>query len=220
MSKTPDGSVDTLDETCPRDVVAETPRQAVSLDGKALQNAILNSANFAVIATDTKGIIQLFNVGAERLLGYAACDVIGKMEPSNFCELQELIAPAVKLSTEFTNTVTPGFGTLAYRASRGLEDKCELTLIRKGGSRVPVRMSITALHDDKTETIGYLIIANDNTVAQLAADLAKREKVAQEMFRLAVEASPSGMLMVDRKGKMWLWSTLRSNDNSAIAARN
>ena len=41
---------------------------------RALQNAILTSANFSIIATDEKGIIQLFNVGAERMLGYMAAE--------------------------------------------------------------------------------------------------------------------------------------------------
>ena len=48
---------------------------AVSGWGKkagALQDAIVNSANFSSIATDERGVIQLFNVGAERMLGYAA----------------------------------------------------------------------------------------------------------------------------------------------------
>ena len=39
----------------------------------ALQSAIFNSANFSSIATDARGVIQIFNVGAERMLGYARC---------------------------------------------------------------------------------------------------------------------------------------------------
>ena len=204
VSRTRDELVDTVDEARPRNLVAETPRQVVSLEGKALQKAILNSANFAIIATDAKGVIQLFNFGAERLLGYAASDVIGKKEPAEFHDPQEVIARAVKLSAEFSNTITPGFGALAYKALRGIEDEYELTFIRKNGSRFPGRISITALRNDYSEIIGYLIIGFDNSVAQFAADAAKREKVAQEIFRRAVEASPSGMLMVDREGKMIL----------------
>ena len=47
----------------------------------ALQSAIFNSANFSSIATDAKGVIQIFNVGAERMLGYAAADVMNKITP-------------------------------------------------------------------------------------------------------------------------------------------
>ncbi|MDO8274218.1 MAG: PAS domain-containing protein, partial [Serpentinimonas sp.] len=45
-------------------------RRSALLKAGALQNAILTSANFSIIATDEKGIIQLFNAGAERMLGY------------------------------------------------------------------------------------------------------------------------------------------------------
>ena len=202
MPNTRDKSVDTVNEGSRRKLVAETPRQVVALEGMALQNAIMNSVDLAIIATDAKGIIRLFNYGAERLLGYAASDVIDKMEPSDFHDPQAAIARAEQLSEEFASTITPGFGALAYKASRGIEDKYELPLIRKDGSRLPGEISITALRNDKTEIIGYLIIGTDNSLAKLAADAAKREKVAQEMFRRAVEASPSGMLMVDREGEM------------------
>ena len=49
------------------------------LKAGALQNAIFNSANFSSIATDEKGVIQIFNVGAECMLGYAATDVVNKI---------------------------------------------------------------------------------------------------------------------------------------------
>ena len=51
------------------------------LKAGALQSAIFNSANFSSIATDAKGVIQIFNVGAERMLGYAAADVMNKITP-------------------------------------------------------------------------------------------------------------------------------------------
>jgi PAS domain S-box-containing protein len=183
---------------------AETPRRAVLLETETLQNAILNSANFAIIATDAKGIIQLFNIGAERLLGYAASDVVNKITPSDIHDPQEVIARAEGLSAEFATTITPGFGALAFKASRGIEDKYELTYIRKDGGRFPAKVSITALRDDQTEIIGYLLIGPDNPTAQAAI---ARGKVAEEMFRLAVEACPSGMVVIDGDGKMVMVNT-------------
>ena len=59
--------------------ITEIRRQEALLKTGALQNAILNSANFSSIATDAKGVIQIFNVGAERMLGYAAADVMNKL---------------------------------------------------------------------------------------------------------------------------------------------
>jgi PAS domain S-box-containing protein len=183
---------------------AEIPRRAVLHQTEALQNAILNSANFAIIATDEKGIIQLFNIGAERLLGYAASEVINKITPSDIHDPREVIARAEGLSAEFATTITPGFATLAFKASRGIEDKYELTYIRKDGSRFPAKVSITALRDDQTEIIGYLLIGPDNPNAQAAI---ARGKVAEEMFRLAVEACPSGMVVIDGDGKMVMVNT-------------
>jgi PAS domain S-box-containing protein len=168
-----------------------------------LQDAILNSANFAIIATDAKGIIQLFNIGAERMLGYAAIDVVNKIAPSDIHDRQEVIARAQALSSEFGTTITPGFEALALRASRGIEDKYELTYIRKDGSRFPAQVSITALRDHHTEIIGYLLIGTDNSAARVAS-AAGKEKIAEEMFRLAVECCPRGMVMADGAGKVVL----------------
>ena len=59
---------------------------------EALQNAIYRNVNFSHIATDEKGIIQIFNAGAERMLGYKASEVVGKITPADLSDPQELIA--------------------------------------------------------------------------------------------------------------------------------
>ena len=64
------------------------------LNTGALQRAIFNSANFSSIATDAKGVIQIFNVGAERMLGYAAADVMNKFTPADISDPQEVVARA------------------------------------------------------------------------------------------------------------------------------
>jgi PAS domain S-box-containing protein len=181
---------------------ADNPRNAVPLNPEILQNAILNSSDFAIIATDAKGIIQLFNIGAERLLGYAACDVVNKITPSDIHDLQEVIARAEALSAEFRTAIAPGFDALAFKASRGIEDKYELTYIRKDGSRFPALVSITALRGDQGEIIGYLLIGTDDAAAHLVA--ANKEIVAAQMFRLAVEACTNGMVIADDAGKIVL----------------
>ena len=100
----------------------EVRRQLALLKAGALQNAILTSANFSIIATDEKGIIQLFNVGAERMLGYQAADVVNKINPSDIHDPQEVKARAQALSFELATTIAPGFEALAFKASRGIED--------------------------------------------------------------------------------------------------
>src|SRR5665811_180345 len=89
--------------------IAEVRRQEVLLKTGALQNAILNSANFSSIATDEKGVIQIFNVGAERMLGYVAADVMNKITPADISDPQEVIARAKALSVELATPITPGF---------------------------------------------------------------------------------------------------------------
>jgi signal transduction histidine kinase/ActR/RegA family two-component response regulator len=134
----------------------------------ALQNAIFNSANFSSIATDEKGVIQLFNVGAERMLGYTAVEVLNKITPAEISDPQEVIARAAALSAELGTNITPGFEALVFKASREIEDIYELTYIRKDGSRFPAVVSVTALRDDHDAIIGYLLIGSDNTARKQA----------------------------------------------------
>ena len=172
------------------------------LDTGDLQKNILNNPNFAVIATDAMGVIQTFNAGAERMLGYAAGDMINRKTFDALLDSKQLIDIAKALSAEFATAIKPDFGTLTFAVERGIGDRYDLDYVRKDGSRFPAHMSITRLRDDEVGIIGYLIIANDDSAARLATDAVKRGKDTQEMFRLAVEASPSGMLMVDREGKI------------------
>jgi PAS domain S-box-containing protein len=134
----------------------------------ALQDAIFNSANFSSIATDAQGVIQIFNVGAERMLGYMAADVVDKITPADISDPQEVIARARSLSLELDSPISPGFEALVFKASRGIEDIYELTYIRKDGSRFPAVVSVTALRDAADAIIGYLLIGTDNTARKEA----------------------------------------------------
>jgi PAS domain S-box-containing protein len=169
--------------------ISEVRRQAALLKTGALQNAILTSANFSIIATDEKGIIQLFNVGAERMLGFQAAEVVNKINPSDIHDPQEVMARAQALSIELATTITPGFEALAFKASRGIEDIYELTYICKDGSRFPAVVSITALRDDYGAIIGYLLIGTDNSVRKqvelelnLAMAVAEKASLAKSDF--------------------------------------
>src|SRR6187402_2431342 len=140
-------------------------------DVNILQRAIFNSANFSSIATDAKGVIQIFNVGAERMLGYAAAEVMNRITPADISDPQEVVARAKALSAELETAIAPGFEALVFKASRGIEDIYELTYIRKDGSRFPAVVSVTALRDAQGGIIGYLLIGTDNTARkQIEAD--------------------------------------------------
>ena len=180
MSETRNGPT-LADDAGKADGTTEVRRQKALLKTEALQNAILTSANFSIIATDEKGIIQLFNVGAERMLGYMAAEVVNKINPSDIHDPQEVMARAQALSLELATPITPGFEALAFKASRGIEDIYELTYICKDGSRFPAIVSITALRDDYGDIIGYLLIGTDNSVhKQVELELNEAMAVAEK----------------------------------------
>jgi PAS domain S-box-containing protein len=189
--------------TSTADGITERQRQEALLKTGALQNAIFNSANFSSIATDAKGVIQIFNVGAERMLGYAAADVVNKITPADISDPQEVIARAKALSAELSTPITPGFEALVFKASRGIEDIYELTYIRKDGSRFPAVVSVTALRDAKDAIIGYLLIGTDNTARKQAeAALLKAGALQSAIFNSANFSS----IATDAKGVIQIFN--------------
>src|ERR1700734_3651196 len=170
----------------------------------ALQQAILNSANFSVIATDEKGIVQLFNAGAELMLGYSASDVVDKITPADISDSYELAARAAALSKEHGASISPGFEALVFKASRGIEDIYELTYIRKDDSRFPAVVSVTALRDAESAIIGYLLIGTDNTVRKRIeaeqTELAQRLRDHQFYTRSLFESNIDALMTTDAPG--------------------
>ncbi len=178
--------------------------EATLLKAGALQNAIFNSANFSSIATDERGVIQLFNVGAERMLGYTATEVVDKITPADISDPQELIARATALSVELGTPITPGFEALVFKASRGIEDIYELTYIRKDGSRFPAVVSVTALRNSQDGIIGYLLIGTDNTARKQAEaeqrQLDQRLRDQQFYTRSLFESNIDAQMTTDPRG--------------------
>jgi PAS domain S-box-containing protein len=186
------------------DNTARKQAEEALLKAGALQNAIFNSANFSSIATDEKGVIQIFNVGAERMLGYAAIEVVDKITPADISDPQEVITRAKALSAELGTKITPGFEALVFKASRGIEDIYELTYIRKDGSRFPANVSVTALRDEQEGIIGYLLIGTDNTVRkQVEAErmlLDQRVRDQQFYTRSLIESNIDALITTDPRG--------------------
>src|ERR1700691_3920844 len=182
----------------------EAAHNETFLEAGALQKAIFNSANFSKIATDAKGVIQLFNVGAERMLGYAAIEVVDQITPADISDPQEVIARAEALSVELATQIAPGFEALVFKASRGIEDIYELTYIRKDGSRFPAVVSVTALRDADGAIIGYLLIGTDNTArTQIEAEqtqLAQRLRDHQFYTRSLFESNIDALMTTDAPG--------------------
>src|SRR6266567_888107 len=186
------------------DVTARKRAEEALVEAGALQSAIFNSANFSSIATDEKGVIQIFNVGAERMLGYAAADVMNKNTPADISDPQELIARAKALSIEIGTPITPGFEALVFKASRGIEDIYELTYIRKDGTRFPAVVSVTALRDAQDAIIGYLLIGTDNTARKLVEAEQKKldQRLRDQQFytRSLIESNIDALMATDPSG--------------------
>src|SRR3984893_17261887 len=186
------------------DNTARKQAEEALLKAGALQSAIFNSANFSSIATDEKGVIQIFNVGAERMLGYAAAEVMNKITPADISDPQEVIARAKALSIELATTITPGFEALVFKASRGIEDIYELTYFRKDGSRFPAVVSVTALRDAQYAIIGYLLIGTDNTAGKLVEaeqkQLDQRLRDQQFYTRSLIESNIDALMTTDPSG--------------------
>src|SRR5687767_6844748 len=186
------------------DNTARKQAEEALLKAGALQSAIFNSANFSSIATDAKGVIQIFNVGAERMLGYTAAEVMNKITPADISDPQEVIARAKALSVELNTPITPGFEALVFKASRGIEDIYELTYFRKDGSRFPAVVSVTALRDEQGGIIGYLLIGTDNTARKQVEEERKKldQRLRDQHFytRSLIESNVDAIMTTDRRG--------------------
>ena len=186
------------------DLTLRKQAEEVLLKAGALQRAIFNSANFSSIATDAKGVIQIFNVGAERMLGYTAAEVMNKITPADISDPEEVIARAKTLSIELAAPITPGFEALVFKASRGIEDIYELTYIRKDGSRFPAVVSVTALRDAQDAIIGYLLIGTDNTARKLveAEQMKLDQRLRDQQFytRSLIESNIDALMTTDPSG--------------------
>jgi PAS domain S-box-containing protein len=150
-----------------------------------LRAAILRNAGVAVISTDAAGVIQSFNATAEKWLGWKADEVIGCEKPIRFHDPAELEAHAGELSAELGRTIPPGFGVLTAKARDGRTATHEWTYLRRDGSRFPVTLAVTALHDAGGAISGFLSVATDITERKRTEEALRTARdAAQESARL------------------------------------
>lgn len=179
------------------DVTARKESERTLLELHGLKEAILRNAPHAVIATTTTGTIQHFNPAAERLLGYCAEEMIGKLTPAVFHDPEEVAAHAKCFGAELGIELQPGFEVLVAKARLNLPNQHEWTYIRKDGTRVPVLLSVTAIRNHVGVITGFLGMALDVT-AQKMAERARRE---QEMrLRAIVDHAVDGIITIDTRG--------------------
>jgi PAS domain S-box-containing protein len=149
-----------------------------------LNLGILANLAHGVIQTDVDGRIELCSAGAERLLGFRSDEVVGKLNYTTFHETAELSAQAKVLSAELGRPVVKAFETVVARAEVNAHaDEREWMYVRQDGSRVPVRVSVTAMRDRRSEITGYLMIASDVTQQRLAEE--RRREVDTRLSKIA-----------------------------------
>lgn len=168
------------------------------LERLKLQSAILDSAGYAIIATDPAGVITEFNRAAERMLGYMAEEVIGRCTPEVLHVEEEVVARAAQFSAETGLPVTPDFDTFVVKARLGLPNEHEWTYVRKDGGRLSVLLNITGLKGATGEITGYLGIASDITRRKQADD---ELRASEEKLRKLFELSSLGIVLTTFDGR-------------------
>jgi len=150
------------------DITSRKELEAKLIETTQLQQAILDGAHYAIISTDTNGIIKTINAAAQKMLGYSSAELVDKVTPAIFHDLEEIKQRAIELSTELGKPIAPGFEVFVAKASLGIIDEYEWSYIRKDGSRFPVQLSVTTLRDREGTITGFLGIGNDITLRKEA----------------------------------------------------
>jgi PAS domain S-box-containing protein len=195
-----------------------------------LQQAILNSANYSIISTDVNGTICTFNAAAERWLGYAAEEVIGKVTPAIIHDRDEVVQRAAELSQELGCPIAPGFEVFVANAQRGQTEEREWTYITKNGDRFPVLLSITALRDETGAITGFLGIGSNITKRKQAeADLQENETALKSLYKVTAAHNLDFEQRVEKllemgcqlfNAEFGLLGRVQNNQYQVIAARS
>ncbi|MDP3889785.1 ATP-binding protein [Nocardioides sp.] len=147
--------------TLPLALTARAGQRALSearRSGSTLSSVMAATTGTSIIGTDASGQVTFFNVGAERLLGRRAADVVGRVSPEVFHDPLEIRDRAEELG------IAPGFGAVTHAVAHGEElDVRDWTYLRSDGSRVTVSLRVSPRFDDHRQLVGYLGVAEDVT---------------------------------------------------------
>lgn len=174
-----------------RDISERKRSEQLLQETTALQSAILDSANYAIISTDPDGTIRVFNRAAEHMTGHMATEMVGKQTPRILHDPEEMAVRAQHLTSELDEPVAADFNVFVAKALRGPADENEWSYIRKDGSHFPVLLSVTAMRDDAGNVTGFLGIAQDISEPKQAR--AQLERLSSEL-RAIFDLSPDGFV--------------------------
>ncbi|WP_341890621.1 response regulator [Variovorax sp. YR752] len=140
----------------------------------AMHRTVLENVGSGIISVAPDGVVSTFNRAAERLTGYSAAEVVGKMTPQAWHDPQEVARRARELSAELGEPVAAGMETFFARARRNLPEAGEWSFIRKDGSRLPVHLTVTAKRSDTNEIMGFIGLVSDLTERKQAEAAQRR----------------------------------------------
>ena len=143
-------------------------------DALAIKQAIMDSANYAIVAATVDGTIRLFNKSAERMSGYSAEEVVWRQQPFIFYDKQEIARRAEQLSQELGRTIEPGPEVFTAKPMLGLPEESEWNFIRKDGSRFPGILSVSALRGNDGVLTGFVGIVSDITDRKRAEEAVRK----------------------------------------------
>lgn len=184
--------------TAVRDITDRHRAEIALRDTSRLQNAILEAAAHAIIATDADGIVHTYNAAAEKLLGWTAKEVVGNVTPTLWHDPREMRVYAENLSDHFGIPIDPNVA-LTVRPDRGEPEEREWTYIRKDGARIPVILAVTTMRDEKGDVTGYLGLSYDITdrktqQAQIATQRDELRAANEQLHNLATTDPLTGTL--------------------------
>ena len=159
----------------------------------AFQQAVLENAGVSIISATSGGIIRTFNAASERMLGYTREELIGLCTPEIFFDRDEMERRARELSEHLGRDIAPGI-KLVTELSAQNPGGFEWIYRRKDGTRVPVFLTISALHTADGKYLGRCGIAADLTERK-AAEAAVR--ASEEQFKLLIEHAPDAIVLFD-----------------------
>jgi len=120
----------------------------------------------SVIGTDVTGLVDVWNPGAERMLGLTAADAQGKRHVHEFHVIDELLERSKELNYPPGETVlNPGFSALVESARLGQPEVRQWTYVRADGTTLSVEVAVTRRVDENLRTVGYIFVATDVTQA-------------------------------------------------------
>ena len=155
-------------------------REELLFSRSRMQAVVEGSTHVSIIASDVNGLITVFNSGAEQMLGYSASEMIGLQTPAIFHCHEEVKRRSQELSLEFGYSIE-GFETFVHRARHGGHSESDWNYIRKDGSRLIVRLIVTATRDRHNAIDGFIGIATNITDSRNAAEVLRFERERLDM---------------------------------------